>query len=186
MSKLSKVYAAKENGALAIFDGQHWKEMGNQRNGWEAITEAQYEAAKAGKEIKIVKDTGAAQTEVKEAQYKALIEQAKGFEKDGKLDEALKRYQQAKVLKTTTGLTNKINKLVSAIEKEAAKNPPKTGNLSDAKLKEFKNLAASADAAMADEDFVLAQEYLESALLIQPEDAATKAKLAEAVKALNK
>jgi len=127
MSKdLKPIYAAKKNGQLAVFEAGDWREMGNQRNGFVAISKSQYDDAVAGKKIKITEDTKNAENDLTVTQRtNALIAQGDGFLKDGKLDKALAKYQTAQSL--GAGVADKISAVKTAILEAGEHLDPETG-----------------------------------------------------------
>ena len=186
------IYAMKATGALATFDALMWKEMGNNRNGWQAITKSQYEAAAAGKNIAVKTNTdgAAAQIEKQRADNAEKLRlSAEGFEKDGKIDEALAKYVEAKAAKASPIILAKIKELTAAIAERDKGNGEGTTKVPEAmkskagskvnadskkpkaptpkQLEEFKTLVKSGDEARAAEDHALALEHYETAAAIK-------------------
>ena len=102
----SYIYAIKD-GRTARFSEFIWRAMGERKNGWSEITEAQF----LGKAPNGTGGTKPPEDLTQEKKYRTLYDQAKGLEKDGKLGEALTKYQQANAIKPSATLKGIINKL---------------------------------------------------------------------------
>ena len=96
------ISAEKNKGKMkAKFTERVWKLMGKRRNGWYQVLES------GGVREDLGDDAGPS--------FKKLIEQAKGFVKDNKLDEALLKYNEALEIKATAPLKAAITKLKNQI-----------------------------------------------------------------------
>lgn len=96
-----------------------WKNMGQFKNGWKVITESQFHdenftVANVTEAPKSIKD------DTRKVDFSATIKQAKGLEKDGKLAEALVKYQEAIAVKSNPKLLAKVEELKTAIQNEVA------------------------------------------------------------------
>lgn len=143
------------------FTAMVWKHMGANKNGWVQITKAQYDGSAPTGKSNGKKPEGLED----EAKYRQIFDQGKGFEADGKLEDALGRYEEALALKSSPALKGKITKVKKAME--AAK---KTDNRNE--------LVQMATEALVENDFELAIESLESAQEIEKTEE-TAAKIEE-------
>lgn len=177
---------AKKGGQYTEFSEMAWNHMGKQKNGWERVSDEEYAAnqpqpKEKGKATPRTEPTKAEATKptgnVKaDLTYKELTDKAKGFEKDGKLEEALAQYEAADKLNPNPNVKGKIKSLKKAIE-EAGK----------AKLaEEFNSAVKDADKVFGDGDFATAYELYSSANGIVADDAYVLERLKACEAELNK
>ena len=112
------VYAQKGT-AKTRFTALIWKNMGKNKNGWVPISKEHYDsktvtaapgaAGNAGGEV------------VNEQEYRKLFDQGKGFEADGKVQEAFAKFQAAYAIKPNNSLKGRINKIDKAIQEGKAR-----------------------------------------------------------------
>lgn len=140
-----------------------WKNMGKNKNGWVAISEAEYKGKEATNEPpKDVKEAMAAANTDNgkeatneppkdvEAEYKKLYEMGSGLAKDKKYEAALAKYEAAQKVKDTPTVKGRITKMKKAIEAAELENARK-------------ELVTTAEVAIIDKDYEGALEAYEAA-----------------------
>mgnify|MGYP000271213157 CR=1 FL=1 len=137
----TSIIYAQRGPQLTIFSAMIWRNMGKDKNGWKPVTKEAYDALVASK-LDPTKKASRAFTDVpeevvKESEYQQLIAQGKGFEADGKLEDAKARFIKAYDLKNTPAIKGRITKLTKAIAKVEA-------DAARAELVEAGDLAAQA------------------------------------------
>lgn len=142
------VYAQK--GALkSRFTEMIWNNMPKNKSGWVRVSEEMT----AEKPIVSAKNKTA-----DEAKFKLLSEQAKGFEIDGKMELALSKWKEMQVLKDTAPVKKQIKKLTLLVEAEEL----------NSQYEQYLETIEEANAAVIDEDLVLALELYQAAYSIKP------------------
>lgn len=117
MKSTNVIYAEKGN-STTIFNTMIWKNMGSNKNGWTKISKERFDAIANGEEVgplvsnietpKVSNDLDM------EAEYRKLVDQAKGFVEDKKWDEAKIKFEAAAQIKPSNYLKGEINKMVIA------------------------------------------------------------------------
>ena len=164
MENTNYIYARKGK-MQTKFTRMVWKNMGENKNGWQEITKAEFDGkAPSGQSSKApagLQD---------EATYRKLYDQGKGFETDEKYTEALAKYEEAYTIKPSSALKGRINKMTAAIEEQS-----KAGDRNE--------LLELAEAELKVGNFEEAIEAFQSAQEIE-ETGQVAAKIAEAQKGL--
>lgn len=145
--------SAEKGGVKTRFTRFIWDKMGNDKNGWKLVQGGAEKAKpnttakpkKKGKPEGVKADHSA-------ANHKQLLEQAAGFEADGKLEKALEKYAAALQLKNTKAVAETVERLTEALY----------GKDEDDLVGFVDETLVSADAAYEDEDYVLAKELYEA------------------------
>lgn len=119
MQKTEYIYA-KKGKQTTKFTAYVWQNMGSHKNGWEVDTDKMQEVYGDNFKTEQPTTTKAAAPKVAKdvtdaTKYKDLVAQGKGFEKDGKLADALGKYSQALTIKSTKALENKVAQLEKAL-----------------------------------------------------------------------
>lgn len=108
------IYAKKANGQTTQFSKGVWEAMTGDRNGWTQITEAVFLGSSS-------KEGLATAPTVNIVLFDQLIKQAEGLMADGKLNEALSKLEQAKVVQVTLGVMSLIDDVKKQLEEATTK-----------------------------------------------------------------
>lgn len=133
----SNMIKAFRKGKTAEFSEMVWNGMGTDKNGWTLEKGTSLSSAKSDEP----------------SLYEKTIEQAKGFEKDGKKQDALAKYEAANEIKHTKAVEKKILSLTKSIDKEV-------------KAQEIEEFVSSGDSAKEAGDLEGALEFYENALAL--------------------